>query len=523
MQFIQSMQRLFTRYTEISEKATKCSLVIANKIGQRQLPFQHGELAKEVLTEFVEEFCPGKKEALESISLSRHTEIRRIETLSKDIERKLKEVESNFIYFSIALDESTDNSDIAQLAIMVRGIDDQFSITEDFLTMSSLHGTTTGQDTFDNLLKELEDFNLPLEKLSGICTDGAPAMTGEHTGLIGLLMKSRVWNVPPIVYHCIIHQENLGAQHLKMGHVMELVVSTVNYIRARALSHRQFKEMLKEIEAEFQDVTYYCKVRWLSSAKTLRRFLSLLDPIDTFMRGKGRNHEEFRNVAWINDLAFLADITEHMADLKRKLQGKQQHVSSLWSHITAFRCKLNLWVGQLQNGNCTHFKSLLERQQSVENHVSAEPYAKLLTGLAAEFGRRFAQFDGTCMHINIFEDPFSVDAKEAPAPLQMELIDIQADKRLSQHHNSHELVEFYRDFLPKQRFPGLYKHALLMGSLFGSTYLCEQFFSRMKHTKNKYRTTITDEHLTQKLRLASSATQPDIDRIVREKQCQVSH
>ncbi|XP_067937225.1 general transcription factor II-I repeat domain-containing protein 2A-like [Watersipora subatra] len=284
-----------------------------NKIGQRQLPFQPGEFAKEVLTAFVEEFCADKKEALESISLSRHTVIRRIETLSKDIERKLKEVASNSIYFIIALDESTDNSDIAQFAIMVRGIDDQFSITEDFLTMSSFHGTTTGQDIFDNLLKELKDFNLPLEKLSGICTDGAPAMTGEHTGLIGLLLKSRVWNVPPIVYHCIIYQENLGAQHLKMGHVMELVVSTVNYIRARALSHRQFKKILKEIEAEFQDVTYYCKVRWLSSAKTLRRFLSLLDLIDTFMRGKGRNHEEFRNVAWINDLAFLADITEHMA------------------------------------------------------------------------------------------------------------------------------------------------------------------------------------------------------------------
>ena len=79
--------------------------------------------------------------------------------------RKLKEIASNFVYFSISLDESTDNSDIAQLAIMVRGIDDQFEITEDFLTMSSLHGTTTGRDIFNNLLKELEDFNLPLEKL----------------------------------------------------------------------------------------------------------------------------------------------------------------------------------------------------------------------------------------------------------------------------------------------------------------------------------------------------------------------
>ncbi|XP_067945281.1 general transcription factor II-I repeat domain-containing protein 2A-like [Watersipora subatra] len=163
-------------------------------------------------------------------------------------------------------------------------------------------------------------------KLSGICTDGAPAMTGEHTGLIGLLLKSRVWNVLPIVYHCIIHQENLGAQHLKMGHVMEFVVSTVNYIRARALSHRQFKEMLKEIEAEFQDVTYYCKGRWFSSAKTLRPFLSLLDPIDTFMRGKGRNHEEFRNVAWINDLAFLADITERISTANYRESSSMYHL-----------------------------------------------------------------------------------------------------------------------------------------------------------------------------------------------------
>ena len=43
-----SQQRLFTRYSELSEKATKCSLAIANIIGQRQLSFLHGEFAKEV-------------------------------------------------------------------------------------------------------------------------------------------------------------------------------------------------------------------------------------------------------------------------------------------------------------------------------------------------------------------------------------------------------------------------------------------------------------------------------------------
>ena len=93
-----------------------------------------------------------------------------------------------------------------------------------------------------------------------------------------------------------------------------------------------------------------------------------------------------------------------------------------------------------KKGNCTHFKSLLKEQQSVANQVNAKPYAELLTGLAAEFGRRFAHFDGNCIQINIFEDSFLINADETPAVLQTELIDIQADNRLRQHHSNHQLL-----------------------------------------------------------------------------------
>ena len=53
---------------------------------------------------------------------------------------------------------------------------------------------------------------------------------------------------------------------------------------------------------------------------------------------------------------------------------------------------------------------------------------------------------------------------------------------------------------------------MLMASLFGSTYLCEQFFSNMKHTKNRYRVSITDQHLAQQLTVTVSSTKADIDR-----------
>ena len=45
----------------------------------------------------------------------------------------------------------------------------------------------------------------------------------------------------------------------------------------------------------------------------------------------------------------------------------------------------------------------------------------------------------------------------------------------------------------------------------------------MKYAKNKYRTTLTDEHLVQQLRVVFSDAKPDIERIVQGKQHQVFH
>ena len=89
--------------------------------------------------------------------------------------------------------------------IKVRGVDGQSNVTENFLTMCSLHETTTGKNIYDSLLKALADFDLPLEKMSGLRTDGAPAITGKNNGLIGWYLKSYLWdNLPmPLIYHCV--------------------------------------------------------------------------------------------------------------------------------------------------------------------------------------------------------------------------------------------------------------------------------------------------------------------------------
>ena len=62
-----------------------------------------------------------------------------------NIREQLLAASRNFEWFSIALDERTDCQDTAQLLIYIRGIDENFVITEELLSIESLKDTTTGK------------------------------------------------------------------------------------------------------------------------------------------------------------------------------------------------------------------------------------------------------------------------------------------------------------------------------------------------------------------------------------------
>ena len=105
---------------------------------------------------------------------------------------------------------------------------------------------------------------------------------------------------------------------------MKNVVSCVNFIRSRGLNHRQLKSFLQALNFDHPEVNYFCAVRWLSRAATLKRFWDLKEPIQTFMESKGPDISFFKDDAWLNDFAFLTDITHHLSELNVKLQGKDQ-------------------------------------------------------------------------------------------------------------------------------------------------------------------------------------------------------
>ena len=89
---------------------------------------------------------------------------------------------SDLTHFSVALDESTDNTDTTQLSIFIRGVTDTCQIYQELAAVVPLSGRTTGFEIFNAFKKAVEDLNLPWSKLSAVTTNGAPSMIGEANG-----------------------------------------------------------------------------------------------------------------------------------------------------------------------------------------------------------------------------------------------------------------------------------------------------------------------------------------------------
>ena len=125
-------------------------------------------------------------ENLELIPLSHQIVQRRVVEMGKFVEKTLCNRINERVYFSLALDESTDESDVSQLLICIRAVDNEFAITEEVFDVCALHGTTKGKDIFKAVQTSVQKIG-GFTKCTAILTDGAPAMVGSQLGLIGNL------------------------------------------------------------------------------------------------------------------------------------------------------------------------------------------------------------------------------------------------------------------------------------------------------------------------------------------------
>ncbi|XP_076643549.1 general transcription factor II-I repeat domain-containing protein 2-like [Halictus rubicundus] len=188
-----------------------------------------------------------------------------------------------------------------------------------------------------------------MEKIVGVSTDGARAMSSMNVGLSVLLSKDikNLTGREILISYCILHQENLGAKVLKMSNVVPAIIKI-------------------DMECEYGDILFNTEVRWLSRGMKDNPFSQFDD--------KGR----------MCDFVFCVDITQHLNELNIKLQGKNKLVTEMFDKIKAFEQKLKIWNQQLESNKTVNFAILRK-----ENPSETKKYAMETQILQKELTTKF--------------------------------------------------------------------------------------------------------------------------------------
>ncbi|CAM4570071.1 unnamed protein product [Leuciscus chuanchicus] len=183
--------------------------------------------------------------------------------------------------------------------------------------------------------------------------------------------------------------------------------------------------------------------------------------------------------------------------------------------------------------DCAHFPTVKEQVQG-ERDVSS--FVDFVDKLIVNFSKRFDSFSLGQQLTLFIQNPFLItDVREFSkevtllfkwenaGPLQMQLVDLQADVALKEHFGKTDPATFWLQMVSETAFPGLRKVALYIFTMFGSTYNCEAAFSTMNIIKSKYRSRLTNEHLHMCLRMALTPFQPRFKILAGQARAHFSH
>uniref|UniRef100_A0A672I8Z8 SPIN-DOC-like zinc-finger domain-containing protein n=1 Tax=Salarias fasciatus TaxID=181472 RepID=A0A672I8Z8_SALFA len=319
------------------ENATATSLQVEWNLAKATKPFVDAELIKNCAKDMVGEVLNNDEknkrnimELLKQVPLSANTTARRVEALAKECFSSLLTDLKTAETISLALDSSSDQTDMEQLSIFVRFFNGK-TLQEKLLCLTPLPGRTTREILFNELTQFHEKNSLDVRKMVSVATDGAPWMVGPQKGLV-----SRLATVNPalLTFHCIIHKAVLCAKLCgEMKVVMDTVTRLVNFLReSSSLQHRLLRSFLEEMSAEHTDLL-------LHNDKQAREALRA--------QTAGLHHRARIQAAPPGRRPRSGSEISELKQLNLQLQGRNHTVSDMYEAIGTFQTKLKLGVGDM--------------------------------------------------------------------------------------------------------------------------------------------------------------------------------
>ena len=345
-----------------SSNVTAASYIVSKEIAKHVEPFREEQFIKQAWLECVPVLFENFKEKIiqriNKIPLSRNIVKARILDMADNVSHHQNKDLSSCNFLSIRLDESTDITGSAHLAIFGRYLVND-TIREELISLASLETTTRGIDKCNAVVKQLTERKLDLSKIVSVSTDGASSMTEKTNGFIILFTQHVGHSI--LSFHCIIHQQVLCAKtgFKSLQNIMDIVTKLINLMAAHPLSKRKFKELLGDMDSMHVGLLMYNNVRWLSRGKVLERFGECLDEIIIFLTTKKiiEKYKELLDSQWILKLMFFTDLCLHVNELNTGLAGRNKTIIIMFDLIKAFEAKLRVFYRDVDSKTFKYFKN----------------------------------------------------------------------------------------------------------------------------------------------------------------------
>lgn len=553
----------FLQFVTSTSKLVAASLEVSKTIAKHGKPFSDGDYIKEAWLEcapyLFEDFQNKEKilQRIKELPVSRNTVKERVIKMNSNIRDQITKDISLCQSFSICLDESTDATSSARLAIIARYPRGD-EMREELIKLANLPGKTTGSDICEAVVNELSNAQIDLSKIVSVTTDGAPSMTGKDAGFVNLFTR----HVGHLLlgFHCIVLQEALCAKSglKELEDVMKVVTKMINFIAARALNKRQFQILLNEVNSVYNGLLMHNSVRWLSRGRVLERFVECLNEVRIFLNENKQTFSELTDVDWLSRLMFFTDLSLHLNEVNTKLQGFGKTVDIMFDIIKAFEMKLRIFKRDVENKDFKYFPHLKKHYAELEIHeaVDFEEHLKLFSEIInttlEQFSLRFVQFrkfeetakfmkypdtvilenldmetfdwmDLRDFEMQLVELQSSSIWKQKFVDLRMQLETMERDRlrTVTQQTAENEVLKVW-NALP-ETFGVLKKVAMAILSIFSSSYSCESLFSTMNFIKSDVRNRLTDDLSAACVALKNTKYTPDIKQLSSTIQQQKSH
>lgn len=451
-------------YSKTELAAIEASFVVAYEIAKTKKPFTIAERLIQPCMSKVAEIMLDKAAVarINMVPMSDTTISRRFSDMARDVQSQLHSrlKESRF---TLQFDESTDISNEAILIGFVRYTYD-FHIVEDIFCFVSLEDNATGEKVFNAIAKKMDKAGLEWKQVVGLCTDGAPAMTGRNVGLAKRMAE--VASEEFSSAHCILHREALASKAMsaELNATMHTAVKMINSIKSNPLCSRILSLICSESGSEHDMLLFHADVRWLSRGNTLVRLFELRGELCTFYRRcieannskpkrnrkKGGTEKEPEKMAeeiflekmndsnWLCSLAYLSDIFGHLNGLNLVMQGAHKNYFDLWNKIAAFKKSILIWEKEILKNDFSAFsftKHILSGNKSTIEYI--QPIVlEHLRKLASEFDRYFPPDSDPRTHYSWTVHPF-LNVNEPNKLTTIESIELLGNIR-----NIYELISF---------------------------------------------------------------------------------